>query len=35
MRQTAPEAANLAEISSRMPHAVSADEHYTGAARVV
>ena len=29
--QTAPEAANLAEISSRMPHAVSAHEHYTGA----
>ncbi len=26
--QAAPEAANLAEISSRMPHAVSAEEHY-------
>ena len=29
--QTAPEPANLAEISSRMPHAVSAAEHYAGA----
>ena len=28
---TAPEAANLAEISSRMPHSVSAEEHYAGA----
>jgi acyl transferase domain-containing protein/acyl carrier protein len=28
---SAPEAANLAEISSRMPHSVSAEEHYTGA----